>query len=71
MCLNLLFQCLFVGEEYYLANKFNENALSDLVLYINKIHNYTLIVLRYGTFSPRSSSLSFRGQNISSFTPSK
>ncbi len=52
MCL-ISFQCLFVGEELYLANKFTENAISGLVLLARYIS--APIALRYGTSGPRSS----------------
>ena len=62
------FQCLFVREGPNLASKFTAKHIFDRVLLSRCIS--TLIALRYGVSSPRSSSSFSWDQNESSFISS-
>ncbi|KAL4577145.1 hypothetical protein LXL04_013248 [Taraxacum kok-saghyz] len=59
MCL-IPFQCLFVGDELNLANKFTAKEMSGLVQLVRYIS--APIALRYGTSGPRTSSFSSQGR---------
>ena len=48
------FQCLRVGQELNLANKFTAKAISGLVLFARYIS--APMALRYGTSRPKNSS---------------
>ena len=59
MCL-IPFQCLFVGDELNLANKFTAKEMSGLVQLVRYIR--APIALRYGTSGPRTSYFLRKGE---------